>query len=162
MTQLQVNTGFGTFGNQTEKAVKAFQKDNSLQESGIVEAVNFKILFNQTEFEQASSENGFFVAKDGENYTVLANILMTKDSQTGRDANKPQVAGASGIVNLEAARERLRSRTARPGSTRESLNAELEAINVLLDQGLSSAAESLLELLLKTARNDPSQIAMAR
>ena len=81
MTQLQVNTGFGTFGNQTEKAVKAFQKDNNLQESGTIEAINFKMLFNQTEFEHATSENGFFVAKDGENYTVLANILMTKDLQ---------------------------------------------------------------------------------
>ena len=86
---------------------------------------------------------------------------MAKDSQTGRDANRQQVADASGIVNLEAARERLRSR-GRPAATRESLKAELEAIHVLLDQGLSSEAESRLELLLKAARHDPSQLAMAR
>ncbi|MEO6589341.1 MAG: peptidoglycan-binding protein, partial [Pyrinomonadaceae bacterium] len=81
MTQLQVNTGHGTFGNQTETAVKNFQKANLLQESGIVEAVNFKVLFNQIEIEQTDAEKDFSVAKDGENYTVLSNILMTKSLQ---------------------------------------------------------------------------------
>lgn len=80
MTEVQVNTGHGTFGPQTERAVKKFQKDNLLQESGIVETVNFKVLFNQTEPVDAS-EDGFFVAENGRHYTVLPNILMTKDLQ---------------------------------------------------------------------------------
>jgi hypothetical protein len=75
MTRLQVNSGYGIFGNQTERAIKKFQQDNLLQESGIVEAVTFKMLFNQIETEE---ENDYFVAEDGENYTVLPNILMTK------------------------------------------------------------------------------------
>lgn len=78
MTQMQVNTGYGIFGNQTERAVKKFQKDNLLQESGIVEAVTFKMFFNHDEPETTASENDFFIAKEGENYTVLPNILMTK------------------------------------------------------------------------------------
>ena len=80
MTQVQVNTGHGTFGNQTETAVKNFQKVNLLQESGIIEAVNFKVLFNGIESEPVS-DNEFFIAKDGTNYSVSTNILMTKALQ---------------------------------------------------------------------------------
>ncbi len=78
MTQMQVNTGYGNFGGQTETAVKNFQKTNLLQESGIIEAVNFKILFNQNESEKKDNEKDYFIAKDGKNYTVLPNILMTE------------------------------------------------------------------------------------
>ena len=78
MTQLQVNTGFGIFGNQTETAVKNFQKDNLIPQSGTVEAVSFKVLFNKTVEDQTANEKDTFVAKDGKNYTVLSNILMTK------------------------------------------------------------------------------------
>src|SRR5207253_8533792 len=86
---------------------------------------------------------------------------MAKHSHTGRDANKETHAGASGIVNLEAARARIKSRT-RVGSTPESLTSELDAIHVLLDQGLSSEAESRLSTLLRVGRHDVSQLAMAR
>ncbi|HKS26219.1 MAG TPA: sigma 54-interacting transcriptional regulator [Pyrinomonadaceae bacterium] len=86
---------------------------------------------------------------------------MVKDSHTGRNANKESVAATSGIVNLEAARERLRSR-GRVSLTRESLAGELEAVRVLLDQGISSEAESRLAQLLRAARHDHSQLAMAR
>ncbi|MBD0370763.1 MAG: sigma 54-interacting transcriptional regulator [Pyrinomonadaceae bacterium] len=86
---------------------------------------------------------------------------MAKDSHTGRNANKETTAATSGIVNLEAARERLRSRT-RSHPTREQLATELESIHVLLDQGLSSEAESRLVSLLRNARHDASQLAMAR
>ncbi|HEY0323211.1 MAG TPA: sigma 54-interacting transcriptional regulator [Pyrinomonadaceae bacterium] len=86
---------------------------------------------------------------------------MAKDSQTGRDANKERGAVSSDVVNLEDARARLRSR-GRNAPTRESLVQELEAIHVLLDQGLSSEAESRLGLLLKAARHDASQLAMTR
>lgn len=81
LTQTQVDTGHGLFGPQTEKAIKSFQKDSLLPESGIVEAVTFKILFNKTETDTQDSEKDFFIAKDGENYTVLSGILMTKSLQ---------------------------------------------------------------------------------
>ena len=77
MTQAQVNTGYGTFGNQTERAVKAFQSEHQLQQSGVVESVTFKMLFNEPAAETASGEE-FFEAKSGENYTVLTGILITK------------------------------------------------------------------------------------
>lgn len=80
MTQLQVISGYGIFGNQTERAIKKFQKDNLLQESGIVEAVNFKMLFNRVE-SGTTEEEDYFVAENGENYTVLPNILMTESLQ---------------------------------------------------------------------------------
>jgi transcriptional regulator with GAF, ATPase, and Fis domain/tetratricopeptide (TPR) repeat protein len=86
---------------------------------------------------------------------------MAKDSHIGRNANKETTAATSGIVNLEAARERLRSR-GRISSTRESLAEELDVINVLLDQGLSSEAEARLGHLLRLARHDAVQLAMAR
>ena len=85
LTQKQVDTGHGTFGPQTETAVKNFQHDNLLQESGIVEAVTFKVLFNQVAAEKKSSDeksnSDFFVAKDGEHYKVAAEILMTESLQ---------------------------------------------------------------------------------
>jgi hydrogenase-4 transcriptional activator len=86
---------------------------------------------------------------------------MAKDSHIGRNVNKERFAATSGIVNLEAARERLRSRV-RVASTRESLIKELEAIHILLDQGLSSEAETRLSQLLRASRQDVSQLAMAR
>jgi transcriptional regulator with GAF, ATPase, and Fis domain/Tfp pilus assembly protein PilF len=87
---------------------------------------------------------------------------MAKDSHIGRNATKESLAATSGIVNLEAARERLRSRGGRQAPTRESLIKELEAVNVLLDQGLSSEAEARLAQLMRAARHDASQLAMAR
>ncbi len=80
MTRLQVNSGYGIFGGQTERSVKKFQKDNLLQESGIVEAVTFKVLFNSAE-PHTTEEKDYFVAKDGENYTVLPNIFLTESLQ---------------------------------------------------------------------------------
>ncbi len=86
---------------------------------------------------------------------------MAKHSHTGRDANREADATSPGVVNLEDARARLNSR-ARVNSSRESLVAELEAIHVLLDQGLSSEAVSRLSSLIKAARHDASQLALAR
>jgi hydrogenase-4 transcriptional activator len=86
---------------------------------------------------------------------------MANDSHTGRDASKHTGTEASDVVNLEDARARLRTR-GRTQPTRESLMSELEAVRVLLDQGLSSEAESRLTLLLKDARHDASVLAMAR
>ncbi|HEX8176657.1 MAG TPA: sigma 54-interacting transcriptional regulator [Pyrinomonadaceae bacterium] len=86
---------------------------------------------------------------------------MAKDSHISHNANKENVAATSGIVNLEAARERIRSR-GRASMTREALANELEAIHVLLDQGLPIEAEARLSQLLRVARHDPSQLAMAR
>lgn len=78
LTQTQVNSGYGNFGLQTEAAVKRFQKDNKLTESGIVGAKTYEILFNQTTVEKPAE----IIAKDGKFYTVAANILITERLKT--------------------------------------------------------------------------------
>src|SRR6266496_1060979 len=64
-----------------------------------------------------------------------------------------------GVVDLADARVRLRSRT-RPSS--ESLMSELGGIRLLLDQGLSTEARERLTLIIGSARNHPSVLALAR
>jgi hypothetical protein len=58
--------------------------------------------------------------------------------------NKEKPTAESGIVNLADARVRLRSRAGRANMSRESLESELEAVRLLLDQGLTSEARSRL------------------
>jgi peptidoglycan hydrolase-like protein with peptidoglycan-binding domain len=81
LTQKQVNTGFGTFGGQTEAAVKQFQTNNKLSASGVVEAKTFRALFNQIATSTPTSSSGVFTARDGEHFTVASGILMTADLQ---------------------------------------------------------------------------------
>ncbi len=80
MLQQQVDTGYGTFGGQTETAVKKFQADNKLPASGIVEAVTFKTLFNGVTSNKPNA-SGVFTARDGEHYRVETEILMTERLQ---------------------------------------------------------------------------------
>lgn len=81
LTQKQVNTGFGTFGGQTEAAVKQFQTGNKLSASGVVESKTFRALFNQIATSTPTSSSGVFTANDGEHFTVASGILMTADLQ---------------------------------------------------------------------------------
>ena len=74
MTQTQVNTGYGIFGNQTRRAVKNFQKDNLLQESGVVEKITFKTMFNGSDETDGESVS---IAENGKYFDVKDNILMT-------------------------------------------------------------------------------------
>ncbi len=76
LTQIQVDTGFGIFGQQTETAVKKFQKDNMLPESGVVEKITFGSIFNHSQ--PSSSEKDVFTATSGVHYDVAPDILMTK------------------------------------------------------------------------------------
>ncbi|MBA2493376.1 MAG: peptidoglycan-binding protein [Acidobacteria bacterium] len=80
MTQAEVDSGYGIFGLQTEAAVKKFQRANGLQESGIVEAVSFKNLFNRI-LPDKTAESDSFPAKDGEHYSVVSGILMIENLQ---------------------------------------------------------------------------------
>ncbi len=74
LTQTQVNSGYGNFGLQTEAAIKKLQKDKRLRESGKLDALTFKVLFNEN-----TAENSVEIpAKDGEFYTVAADILITE------------------------------------------------------------------------------------
>lgn len=79
LTQAQIDTGFGTFGLQTEAAVKSFQKDNLLPESGVVEAELFKLLFARKESELPSSKD-IFAPEDTDHYTIKPNaeVFFTK------------------------------------------------------------------------------------
>ena len=65
------------------------------------------------------------------------------------------------VVNLNDARTRLSSRS-RAHTSRESLVTELEAIRLLLDQGLSSEVSSRITSLMADARQDESLLAQAR
>jgi peptidoglycan hydrolase-like protein with peptidoglycan-binding domain len=80
MTQAQVDSGYGIFGLQTEAAVKKFQHANGLQESGIIETVSFRNLFNRILPDKTAKSDGF-PAKDGERYSVVSGILMTENLQ---------------------------------------------------------------------------------
>lgn len=81
LTQKQVNTGFGTFGGQTEAAVKQFQSGNKLSASGVVESKTFRALFNQIATSTPTSSSGVFTAHDGEHFVVASGILMTAGLQ---------------------------------------------------------------------------------
>lgn len=85
MTQAQVDGGYGTFGNLTEAAVKKFQKDNLLQQSGVVETVTFAVLFGKAKDDSDAAKEDYEIARDGKDYTVLEGILMTKSLQKKLD-----------------------------------------------------------------------------
>jgi transcriptional regulator with PAS, ATPase and Fis domain/tetratricopeptide (TPR) repeat protein len=65
-----------------------------------------------------------------------------------------------GVVDLEHARARLRSRSGK--ASPELLAGDLEKIRGLIDQGLSGEARSQLNSLLANARNQPAILAEAR
>ncbi len=66
----------------------------------------------------------------------------------------------SGVVDLENARVRLRSRGDKVSL--ESLTEELNVVRELLDQGLSSDARARLNVILSAARHHPAVLAQAR
>jgi transcriptional regulator with GAF, ATPase, and Fis domain/tetratricopeptide (TPR) repeat protein len=68
---------------------------------------------------------------------------------------------APGIVNLDDARARLRSRLG-ANSSPESVANELEAARLLLDKGLSTEAETRLTTIIRFARHDAQLLAQAR
>jgi DNA-binding NtrC family response regulator/tetratricopeptide (TPR) repeat protein len=76
--------------------------------------------------------------------------------------NKETPKSESGVVNLADARVRLRSRSSRANLSRESLTSELEAVRLLLDQGLTSEARARLAPLMASARTEASLLAQAR
>jgi len=87
LTRGQVNTGYGTFGSQTEAAVKQFQARNGLQQSGRVGETTFRTLFaDSARHATGGNTNGtnYSTATDGRHYTVNQGILMT-------DSLRPQL-----------------------------------------------------------------------
>ncbi len=86
---------------------------------------------------------------------------MAKHPQTDRTLSKGDFESETGIVNLADARVRLRSRLGTSPSP-EVLLSELEAAQLLLDQGLSTEAEFWLNSLVKAARHNPQLLARAR
>jgi tetratricopeptide (TPR) repeat protein len=75
--------------------------------------------------------------------------------------NKETPKSDSGIINLDDARARLRPRTGRT-TLNGSLEEELAEARAMLDQGLSTAAETRLNALIKSAHKDPQILAQAR
>lgn len=85
LTRAQVNTGYGTFGPQTESAVKRFQTRNGIRQTGLVGEQTFRTLFSDSArrsnsngtTNETTNGNGFSVATNGRHYTVASGILMT-------------------------------------------------------------------------------------
>lgn len=84
MNRAQVNTGYGTFGPQTEAAVKRFQARSGIQETGRVGETTFRALFASGAQNGGSTVGGFSTATNGRHYTVSPGILMT-------DSLRPQL-----------------------------------------------------------------------
>lgn len=82
MTRAQVNTGYGTFGPQTENAIKSFQQRNGIEQTGRVGNLTYRTLFSENANRAGSTNNsnntgGFSTATNGRHYTVNQGILMT-------------------------------------------------------------------------------------
>lgn len=82
MTRAQVNTGYGTFGPQTEAAIKNFQQRNGIEQTGRVGELTYRTLFSENPNRAGSNNNtnnsgGFSTATNGRHYTVNQGILMT-------------------------------------------------------------------------------------
>ncbi len=88
LTRGQVNTGYGTFGPQTENAVKQFQAQNGIQQTGRVGEMTYRTLFADNPRGANSGGNttngGFSTATNGRHFTVNQGILMT-------DSLRPQL-----------------------------------------------------------------------
>ncbi|MCD9185730.1 MAG: peptidoglycan-binding protein [Pyrinomonadaceae bacterium] len=82
MTRAQVNTGYGTFGPQSEAAIKSFQQRNGIEQTGRVGELTYRTLFSENPNRAGSTNNtnnsgGFSTATNGRHYTVNQGILMT-------------------------------------------------------------------------------------
>lgn len=75
MTQAQVNTAPGTFGPQTEAALKRFQADNQIQQTGVFGATTYQALQNAA----PTTGGGYSEATNGQHYTVNQGILVTNE-----------------------------------------------------------------------------------
>ncbi len=92
LTRGQVNTGYGTFGPRTEGAIKKFQANNGIRQTGRVGEMTYRTLFSanaksavNAPVTNNSGSTNFSVATGGSHYSVNAGILMT-------DALRPRVA----------------------------------------------------------------------
>jgi peptidoglycan hydrolase-like protein with peptidoglycan-binding domain len=81
LRRTQVNTGYGTFGPQTENAVRHFQARNGIRQTGRVGEMTYRALFSEsairTNGANDGSANGYSPAVNGRHYTVTQGILMT-------------------------------------------------------------------------------------
>ena len=89
MTRRQVNTGYGTFGPQTEAAVRQFQAQNGIQQTGRVGETTYRALFSDNprragQTNGGNTDGGYSVATNGRHYSVNQGILMT-------DSLRPQL-----------------------------------------------------------------------
>jgi peptidoglycan hydrolase-like protein with peptidoglycan-binding domain len=82
LTRAAVNTGYGTYGPQTESAVKQFQARNGIRQTGRVGEMTFRTLFSENPRRANTNGNSgggtYSVAANGRHYTVAQGILMTE------------------------------------------------------------------------------------
>jgi peptidoglycan hydrolase-like protein with peptidoglycan-binding domain len=84
MTREQVNTGYGTFGPKTEAALKKFQADNNIAQTGVLGATTYKALQNPERTNGGNNTGGISQATNGRYFTVNNGILVS-------DALKPKL-----------------------------------------------------------------------
>lgn len=92
MSRAQVRTGYGTYGPQTESAIKRFQARNGIGQTGVVGEQTFRTLFSDSAKRASGTQNAggtnntngtnsgggnYSVATNGRHYTVNQGILMT-------------------------------------------------------------------------------------
>jgi peptidoglycan hydrolase-like protein with peptidoglycan-binding domain len=84
MTKSEIGNGYGTFGPKTENAIKRFQSDNKIQQTGVLGPMTYKALQNSTGAAQnpttptnPTGSPTFSTATNGRFYNVNPGILMT-------------------------------------------------------------------------------------
>lgn len=82
LTRRQVNTGHGTFGPQTENAIRQFQARNGIRQTGRVGEMTYRALFSANPRRAGSdggisNGKGYSMATGGRYFTVNQGILMT-------------------------------------------------------------------------------------
>lgn len=88
ITKSEIGNGYGTFGPKTENAVKRFQFDNKIQQTGVVGPLTYNALLNAKGTSQtptvptnpgtpATGSPSYSTATNGRFYNVNPGILMT-------------------------------------------------------------------------------------
>jgi hydrogenase-4 transcriptional activator len=85
--------------------------------------------------------------------------MSTRPPQLPGDGKPDKSESGSGVVDLNRARAR---RQRRGPISPEAVLAELDEVRLLLDQGLSAAAEAKLNALLESGIDDPTLVAQTR
>jgi peptidoglycan hydrolase-like protein with peptidoglycan-binding domain len=80
MSRSEIGNARGTFGPKTESAIKQFQSDNNIQQTGKLGSMTYKALFNSnstTTNPPTNNSGNYSTATNGRYYNVNSGILMS-------------------------------------------------------------------------------------